>query len=105
LSRAVGTSVLPSNQWIHVACTLSTTETSVWVDGRLEASLAHPTDLETAPTVTIGEGTIGAWTQSNQMLDRELVGMIDDVYIYDCVLTPEGIAWLAGRTESFDASL
>jgi hypothetical protein len=34
--------------------------------------------------------------------NRHFQGMIDDVRIYNRVLTPAEIAWLAGRTEPFD---
>ncbi len=102
LSRAVGTAVLQANQWNHLVGTLSTTDTAVWLNGRLEASLAHPADLETAPTVTLGDGVIGAWRKGDDMIDRELLGKVDDVLIYDRALTQEEIAWLAGRTKAFD---
>jgi len=102
LSRVVGTAVLRSNQWNHLACTLSTTDTAVWLNGCIEASVPHPADLETAPTVTLGDGAIGAWTMADGMIDRELLGKIDDARIYDRALTQEEIAWLAGRTKPFD---
>ncbi len=34
--------------------------------------------------------------------DRFFMGLIDDVRIYDRALTPEEVAWLAGRTKPFD---
>jgi hypothetical protein len=42
---------------------------------------------------------IGSRPASN---DRFFFGLIDDVRIYDRALTPEEIAWLAGRTKQFD---
>jgi hypothetical protein len=33
---------------------------------------------------------------------NQFMGLIDDVRIYDRALTPEEIAWLAGRIELFD---
>jgi len=34
--------------------------------------------------------------------DRYFMGLIDDVRIYDRVLSPEEISWLAGRRQPFD---
>jgi hypothetical protein len=102
LTKAVGTTVLPAKQWHHLVCTLSTTDTAVWLNGYLEASVAHPADLETAPTVTVGGGALGVWIPDSGMIERELTGKIDDVRIYNRALTQEEIAWLAGRTKPFD---
>jgi len=102
LSRATGTAVLRANQWYHLVWTLSTTDSAVWLNGRLEASVPHPANLVTAPTVTLGDGVIGAWIMADETIDRELVGKIDDVRIYDRALSYGEIAWLAGRTKPFD---
>jgi hypothetical protein len=72
------------------------------LNGYLEASVAHPADLETVPTVTIGDGALGVWIPDSGMIERELTGKIDDVRFYNRALTQEEIAWLAGRTKPFD---
>ena len=46
---------------------------------------------------------IGAgWRYDTSVLHKFLIGVIDDVRIYDRVLTEEEIVWLAGRTKPFD---
>ncbi|MHC4631966.1 MAG: LamG domain-containing protein [Planctomycetota bacterium] len=89
--------------WHHVAvtiqenATLSYPDVILYVDGIDDTRATQDPD---AFDLTADQDVrIGSRPASN---DRFFMGMIDDVRIYDRELTQEEIAWLAGRTESFD---
>jgi len=57
------------------------------------------TDPDPFNITAAGDVRIGSRPAGN---DRFFMGLIDDVRIYDRVLSPEEISWLAGRTQPFD---
>jgi hypothetical protein len=79
-------------QWHHAAVTIargaavSTPGAGLWLDGAFDVRAS--TDGDPDPYLL----TAGAY----------FPGTIDEVRIYDRVLTEEEIAWLAGRTKPFD---
>jgi len=93
-----GTSVVKTNQWNHVAITVSPTEWTLWLNGLKEVSRTLPTPA----TVTLGDGLIGAWLGTDgTTVSRNFTGRIDDVRFYNRTLSAEEIASLAGRTTPF----
>ena len=82
--------------WQHWAFTkdADTGEKKIYINGVLWHSA---TDM-TRPMTGVTAFTIGART------DHTLgyIGWIDDFTLYDRALTPEEIAWSAGRTTPFD---
>ncbi len=97
-ANLAGRSRAKPNVWYHVAAIVTPTEWMLWLDGLRDgvASLATPT------AVTVGDGLIGAWLGTDGVtVDREFTGKIDDVRFYNRALSPEELAWLAGRTEPF----
>ena len=46
----------------------------------------------------LGRGCIGAY-RDNNVIERELRGQMDDVRIYNRVVSLEEMLWLAGRQE------
>ncbi|MHC4168239.1 MAG: LamG domain-containing protein, partial [Planctomycetota bacterium] len=90
--------------WHHVVATISENSTNsssdvrVYIDGldntRESTDLDPPFGIVANVDVAIGYRT----TQD----DRGVLGQIDDVRIYDRVLSPEEAAWLAGRAKAFD---
>jgi hypothetical protein len=93
-----GRSIVKSDQWNHVAVTVSPTELALWLNGLKEASRTLPTPA----TVILGEGMIGAWLETDGVtITRGFTGRIDDARFYDRALSPEELASLAGRTEPF----
>jgi hypothetical protein len=98
-----GDSNITDGQWHHVAvtvqegATISYPDVILYVDG-IDDTRAT-VDPEVFNLTADQDVRIGSRPSSN---DRFFIGAIDDVRIYDGPLTPEEIAWLAGRTEPFD---
>ncbi|MHC4630127.1 MAG: LamG-like jellyroll fold domain-containing protein, partial [Planctomycetota bacterium] len=89
--------------WHHVAVTVQASATISYPDVILYIDGIDDTRASTDPdafNLTADQDVrIGSRPSNN---DRFFMGLIDDVRIYDRALTPEEIAWLAGRTEPFD---
>jgi len=89
--------------WHHVAATIienatnSSSNVRIYVDGQDDTQ--ESTDPDAYNLVADWDVTIGYRPSQN---DRFFMGQIDDVRIYERVLTQEEIAWLAGRTQPFD---
>ena len=89
--------------WHHVTvtvqenATISYPDVILYVDGVDDTRPG--TDPEALNLTADQDVRIGSRPVSN---DRFFMGLIDDVRIYDRVLTQEEIAWLAGRTKPFD---
>jgi len=96
-------SVVADGTWHHVVVTISENATNsssdvrVYIDGRDDTREA--TDPDAFDIVADLDVAIGYRTSRN---DRGFLGQIDDVRIYDRVLSPEEAAWLSGRTMAFD---
>ena len=88
-----GLALIANGQWHHVVLTLSSTQFAFWVNGLGDITQIH----DTAAPITVGEALIGAWLTGGTV-DREFVGMIDDVRIYDRALSQAEILGLAGKT-------
>jgi len=98
-----GNSPVNDGGWHHVAVTVqanstvSYPEVILWLNGIDDTRPSTDPDafnLTADLDVSIGRRPAGN--------DRFFMGQIDDVRIYDRVLSPEEIAWLAGRTKPFD---
>ena len=89
-----GNGVVPYEQWSLVVLTLSPSEFSYWLNGIHDVTRPH----DTAPTYQLGEGLIGAW-MNGAAIEREWAGTIDDVRIYNRVLSEGEILWLSGKTD------
>jgi len=98
-----GNTVLADDQWHHVAVTvtengsLSYPAVKLYLDGNDDSQTT--TDPDTFDTVASIDVNIGRRGTNN---DRVFPGSLDDVRIYDRVLTQEEIASLAGKTKPFD---
>lgn len=86
-----GTSPLPVGDWVHVAVTLGDAGVSIYLDGGLVAAQApavmRPSDLGNTVNNFIGRSPFAA--------DPYLDGQVDEFRIYDHVLAPEEIVYLA----------
>jgi len=89
--------------WHHVAvmvqenATISYPDVILYLDGTDDT---RPTTDPDMFNLTAGEDvSIGRRPSNN---DRFFLGQIDEVRIYDRMLTQEDISWLAGRTKPFD---
>ncbi len=98
-----GDSNITDGQWHHVAVTIQENATISYPDVTLYVDGIDDTRAGTDPdafNLTASQDVrIGSRPASN---DRFFMGLIDDVRIYDRTLTPEEVAWLAGRTQPFD---
>jgi hypothetical protein len=89
--------------WHHVAATIkenatnSSSDLRIYVDG--QDNTMESIDPDVFNIVADWDVTIG---YRPSLSDRFFMGQIDDVRIYDRTLSQEEIAWLAGRTKSFD---
>jgi len=73
-----GTTVLPTNEWVHVALTYDGTEARIYVNGQLDVSMDVSGELtESNNELRIGRGEPSGY----------FVGMIDDVRLYNHALT------------------
>jgi len=101
-----GNTMLPDNEWIHVAVTVKAgaviddPDVTLYLNGlndtMASTGASNPLDMAAGFDVTIGRRHSGA--------SRWLDGLIDDLRIYDYELSNEEIAWLAGLTVPFDTS-
>jgi len=103
VDAATGTSVVDVNEWVYVSFTVKNTATetiaTVYLNGIAEGSFTAAVDSEVGPrTVWVGNGKIGAWTNTAGNTIRRTTGMIDDVVIYDRALSAAEIAGLAERS-------
>ena len=58
--------------------------------------------LSAPQTMTLGDGSIGAWSGYDGLTySRFFTGMMDDARFYNRALSQEEIGWLAGQTEPF----
>ncbi|HUV63360.1 MAG TPA: LamG domain-containing protein, partial [Sedimentisphaerales bacterium] len=95
--------VLADDQWHHVALTvtenasISYPAVKLYLDGNDDSQTT--TDPDPFDIVASIDVNIGRRGTNN---DRSFQGLIDDVRIYDRVLSPEEIAWVAGLTKPFD---
>jgi len=82
-----------SLDWVHLAVTYDGTTATAYYNGTLVATFTPATD-----DLTFNKWAIGTNRGENNWFD----GSVDDLRVYDIALTPEEIAWLAGRIEPFD---
>jgi len=80
-------SALALNEWFHLAVTFKSDELAGYINGELDVSKV----LTAAPSAAVGEVYIGNWTNPGGEFRRGLTGKMDDVRIYDTVLTAEEI--------------
>ena len=97
--------VLPtgSNEWVHVAVTVSPTETKIYFDGveQLTSTLASPIDWSGAENITIGSGgpTFSYWNHGSDS------SWMDNLRLYDVTLTPTQIQEMAGASSEYEPIL
>ncbi len=82
-------------QWYHITYVAGPDGIALYVNGVLAGQAAG----DPAVVFTLGEGTLGAW--SNGAMERFIGGSVDDVRIYTETLSAEEIAGLAGRTTMY----
>lgn len=85
-----GTTLVAYGEYVHVAVSYNGSDLQVWLDGILDGTIpfnGHPTDVST-------DVLIGGSHSRNDVVPL-LKGVIDDVRIYNRVLTNEELTWLA----------
>jgi hypothetical protein len=87
----VGTTVVDTSQWNHIALTVSETEAVLYLNGSVEgtSTLNAPLDL------IVGYALVGAWYSTTIQIEREMRGKMDEVLIYTRSLSEEEIDSLA----------
>ena len=100
-----GTTTINHGGWQHVAvtvkanATISYPEVTLWVDG---VDDTQPSTDETIINILADDTQDARIGSRPSAEDRWFGGLIDELYIYDRVLTAEEIAGAAGRSAPFD---
>ncbi|MGB2862449.1 MAG: LamG-like jellyroll fold domain-containing protein, partial [Sedimentisphaerales bacterium] len=95
VSAAVGTIPVDDGTWHHVAGAYDGTEYKLYIDGRTNVSVASSGVLDGGATAYYG--TIGAhYKRSDPAPKQYFNGLIDDVRIYNRVLSEEEILGITG---------
>ena len=95
VSAAVGTIPVDDGTWHHVAGAYDGTEYKLYIDGRTNVSVASSGVLDGGATAYYG--TIGAhYKRSDPAPKQYFNGLIDDVRIYNRVLSEEEILEITG---------
>jgi hypothetical protein len=97
-----GDTSMNDGQWHHIAVTVQpnsiySSGIDLWLDGQLDTRSNNDPD----PWHPTADFDVKIGIRYNES-GREFTGSIDDVRIYDRVLSQEEIAGLAGRTQPFD---
>jgi hypothetical protein len=89
-------SSLEAGRWYHVAATYDNPNQTakIYINGQVDSISTNDTG---APAL-IGEAAIGDWLDPFYETDRHFDGVLDDVRIYDSVLSAEDIAELYKNT-------
>ncbi|MFK8160920.1 MAG: LamG domain-containing protein [Lewinella sp.] len=86
----VGSPTIPYNEYVHVAVSFDGSNLSVWLNGILDGTVVfggHPSDINT--NVLIG----GSYSRNN--IVPLLKGVVDEIRIYNRLLTGTELTWLA----------
>ncbi len=95
VSAAFGTIPVDDGTWHHVAGSYDGTEYKLYIDGRTNVSVASAGVLQS--TITNYYGTIGAhYKKSDGAPKNFFEGLVDDVRIYDRILSEEEILEITG---------
>ena len=82
--------------WYHAVIVKSAETMMLYVNGLLVGTASDGTQFD-QPLTMLAMGVL-----RHDSLSRYFPGALDEVYIYDRVLSEGEIAWLAGRTKPFD---
>jgi len=100
-----GNTYVDDGNWHHCALTvveggnLRVPSTILYVDGQADTVLSGSGSDNIYNITADADVSIGRQAHNDV---RYIIGSIDDVRIYDRVLTAEEVAWLAGRNQPFD---
>jgi tetratricopeptide (TPR) repeat protein len=91
-------SSLEAGKWYHVAATYDNPNQTVkiYINGQVDSVLTN----DTGGPALIGEAAIGDWKDPYYETKRHFDGVLDDIRIYDSVLSEEDIAELYKSTGS-----
>jgi len=91
------------DRWHHIVGMRDGNTLRLYVDSVQDGAPAVLADGYDLSGTSQANGYIGAgWRYDTSVVHKFLIGVIDDVRIYDYALSDAGIAWLAGRTKPFD---
>jgi len=85
---------LPVDSWVHIAGTYDGNELTVYVNGQVAANSVHPLWEKLAADANDGFAIAGRWGDSS----GRFTGTIDDVRVYNYVLSLEEVRYIATDT-------
>jgi hypothetical protein len=85
----VSGSAIQVNRWTHIACTFTSSQIAIYLDGHLDVAEANSGLVSTPSTVRIG---------SNYPSGQELVGELDGFRLFDRLRSAREICESAGQT-------
>jgi hypothetical protein len=100
--QSTSSATVDNNQWHHLVGIRDGSSLRLYVDGVLDGTNTLPDGYDISGTSQANAYIGTGWRFDTSVLHKFFIGVIDDVRIYDRVLTDEEIAWLAGRTLPFD---
>ncbi len=89
-----GTTIVDADEWFHLGLTVTHDEVTLYLNGLVEATRSFTGPVQ----MILGRGCIGAY-RSNNDIQRELKGQMDDVRVYNRAVSLEEMLWLAGRQD------
>jgi hypothetical protein len=75
---------------------------SVWLNGLASGTNVITPGVNAPHKAIIGEAVLGAWKNVQGTLDREMMGQLDDVRVYDRALSAGELAGQAGLADVMD---
>jgi len=91
------------DQWHHIVGLRDGSSLRLYVDGVEDGVPAPLSDGYDLSGTSQANAYIGAgWRYDTSVVHKFLIGVIDDVRVYDYALSDVEVAWLAGRTKPFD---
>jgi hypothetical protein len=100
--QSTSSATVDDNQWHQIVGIRDGSSLRLYVDGVLDGTNTLPDGYDLSGTSQANAYIGTGWRFDTSVLHKFLIGVIDDVRVYDYALSDAEIAWLGGRTKPFD---